>query len=261
MALVAQISLLRCATTLRSLFTSVSGSCPQDDDDQGFKIRGRPLRFYEDGRVLFEQGVIEDNIDHCIFATGFQMHFPFFHDDIIRTGEVPLHPTLPSDLYNSRHHLFPLAKFLFPLQSRYPVTSVAFMSLLIKVVPFPLAEAQARAVVRAFADPASLDPKQETDSVLSRSHALVAAGASPPLELARAWFRFIGTEQWDYRDELFAYAAESGDCPATKVSDWEKEIYANKNLLRAAWVDLEKRGESQKWVDGVGEKGVQEWVE
>jgi len=243
----------------RTVVHSVSGSVPRDD--QYFKLRGKPLHFFDDGRVLFEQGIVEENIDHCILATGFQMDFPFFNDDTIRIGDAPLHPLLPPDLYNSRCHVFPLAKYLFPLQSHYPVTSVAFMSLLFRVAPFPIAEAQARAVVWAFADPASLDLKREADSVFSKSHALIAAGASSPLQLAKAWFRLSLAEQWDYRDELFAYAAESGDCPATKVTPWEKEFYANKNVLRTAWVELERKNESQRWVEGIGEGGVQEWVE
>ena len=243
----------------RTVIHSVSGSVSRDD--QYFKLRGKPLHFYEHGRVLFEQGIVEENIDHCILATGYKMDFPFFDDDTIRIGDVPSHPPLPPDLYNSRHHVFPLAKYLFPLQSHYPVSSVAFMTLLFRVSPFPIAEAQARAVVRAFADPASLDLKQEADNVLSRSHALVAAGASPPLQLAKAWFRLSEAEQWEYRDELSTYAAESGDCPATKVTLWEKEFYANRDILRTAWVDLERKNESQRWLEGIGEGGVQEWVE
>lgn len=243
----------------RTVVHSVSGSISRDD---GYlKLRGEPLHFYDDGRVLFEQGNVEEKIDHCILATGFQMDFPFFDGETIKIGDVPLHPTLPPDLYNSRRHVFPLAKYLFPLQSHYPVSSVAFMTLLFRVAPLPIAEAQARAVVRAFADPASLDLKQEASNVLSRSRALAAAGSSTSLQLAKTWFRLSEAEQWDYRDELFAYAAESGDCPATKVTTWEKEMYANKDILRAAWVDLEKENESQGWVEGVGQGGVQEWVE
>ena len=242
----------------RTVIHSVSESVSQDD--QCFKQRGKPLQFYDDGRVLFEQGIVEEHIDHCILATGFQMDFPFFNGDMVKIGDVPLHPTIPSDLYNSRCHVFPLAKYLFPLQSHYPVSSVAFMTLLFRVAPLPIAEAQARAIVRVFADPASLDLKREVGNILSRSRALVAAGASPPVRLAKAWFRLSEEEQWDYRDELCAYAAESGDCPATKVTAWEKEIYANRDVLRAAWVELEKKNASQRWVEGIGEGGVQEWV-
>ncbi|KAN0077216.1 hypothetical protein V8E55_011071 [Tylopilus felleus] len=243
----------------RTVIHSVSGSIPRDEEC--YKLRGQPLQFYDDGQVLFEQGIIEENIDHCILATGFQMDFPFFDDTTIRIGNVPLPSPLPPDLHNSRRHVYPLAKYLFPIQSHFPVSSVAFMTLLYRLSPLPIAEAQARAIVRAFADPASLDLKQEADIVLSRSHTLVAAGASSPLQLAKAWFRFSDAEQWSYRDGLFAYAAEAGDCPATKVTDWEKEFWENRDALRAAWVDLETKNESQKWVEGIGEGGVQEWVE
>ncbi|KAG6376219.1 hypothetical protein JVT61DRAFT_2194 [Boletus reticuloceps] len=229
---------------VRTVIHSVSGSVSRDDGH--FKQRGRPLRFYDDGRVLFEQGIIEENIDHCILATGFQRTSPFSMTTRLESAMFPfIHPSHP----------------ISTIPSHYPVCSVAFMTLLYKVVPFPIAEAQARAIVRAFADPASLDLEQEADRVLSRSRALIAAGASSPVQLAKAWFRFRQAEQWDYRDELFAYAAESGDCPATKVAAWEKEMYANKNVLRTAWVELEKENESQRWVEGIGEGGIQEWVE
>ena len=243
----------------RTVIHSVTGSISRDEGD--LKHRGKPLHFYDDGQVLFEQGIVEENIDHCILATGFEMDFPFFDEDTIRIGDVPSHTCLPPDLYNSRHHVYPIAKYLFPLQSHYPVTSVAFMTLLFKVAPFPVAEAQARAMVRAFADSTSLDLEQEANNILSRSRALAAAGASTSLQLAKVWFRLQEEEQWEYRDELFAYAAQSGECPATEVTPWEKEMYANKNILRAAWVDLEKKNESQGWVEGVGKGGVQEWVE
>ncbi|KIL00908.1 hypothetical protein PAXRUDRAFT_821104 [Paxillus rubicundulus Ve08.2h10] len=246
-------------THARTVIHSVTGGVSQGDEH--FKTRGTPLHFHDDGRVLFEGDVVEEGVDQCILATGFQMDFPFFNDDVIKTGEVPPHPPLPPDLYNSRYHIFPLAKYLFPLQRHYPASSVAFMTLLFRVAPFPVAEAQARAIIRAFADPSSLDLEQEGEAVLSRSQKLASEGASAPLQMSKSWLRLDEAEQWAYRDELFAYAAESGDCPSFKVRDWEKEMYAAKDLLREAWVDLEKKGGSREWVDGVGENGVQEWVD
>lgn len=237
---------------------SVTGGL--DEGDEHFKRRGRPLQFYEDGHVLFEGNITED-VDYCILATGFKMDFPFFRDDVIQTGEVPQHPPLPSDLYNSTYHVFPLVKFLFPLQARYPPHSVAFMTLLFRVAPLPLAEAQAQAIIRAFADPSSLDYEAESKAVLSRSQKLVGDGASTPLQLAKIWFRFTEDEQWGYRDELYAYGSESGECFPTKVTDWEKETYHEKDILREAWRELERRGEAHEWVDGVGKNGSEEWVE
>ncbi|KAH7889624.1 hypothetical protein F5I97DRAFT_1845845 [Phlebopus sp. FC_14] len=243
----------------RTVIHSVPDAIPGGVDT--FMTRGRPLQFYEDGRVSFEDGFMEEGVDRCILATGFQFSFPFFGEDVMRKGEVPPHPPLPSDLFNSTYHVFPIAKYLFPFQSRYPVNSLAFMTVLIRVVPFPLAEAQAYAIVQAFTDPLSLNRVQEEKALMSRSQMLMEKGASSPLELAKGWFRFVDDEQWDYRDDLFSFAAESGKCRAIKVAKWEKEMYHEKDVLRAAWRDLETRGEAGRWVEGVGAKGPWEWVD
>ncbi|KAI6028473.1 hypothetical protein F5J12DRAFT_381664 [Pisolithus orientalis] len=251
------------AAEMRSYATvvvhSVSGALVEGDAH--FKRVGRALRFYDDGRVLFEGDIVEEEIDYCILATGYKFDFPFFASDVIRTEQVPSHSPLPPDLYNSTHHVFPLAMFIFPLQSHYPASSLAFMGLPFKVVPMPLMEAQACAIVRVISDPSSLNKQREAEKVTARSQLLARWGASTLSEQAKIWLRFQGTEQWDYRDDLFAFAAQSGDCPAVKVRPWEKSMYSVKKVLRDAWRDLESRGEAHKWVEGVGENSVEEWVE
>ncbi|KAL4067704.1 hypothetical protein V8B97DRAFT_1866203 [Scleroderma yunnanense] len=238
---------------------SASGAVPADD--KYFKRVGKTLRFYDDGRVLFEGDVMEENVDYCVLATGFQLDFPFFGPDVIRTGPIPSHPPLPPDLYNSSYCVFPLAKFLFPLQNHYPTSSLAFMTLPFTIVPMPLAEAQAYGIVRVFADPCSLNHQQEADRVCARSKRLAEEGASTPSELEKRWLVFRGTEQWDYRDEISAFAAESGDGPAFKVPEWIKKMYVQKHTLRDAWRELERRNEALEWVDGVGKRGDEDWID
>ncbi|KAI6166939.1 hypothetical protein EDD17DRAFT_1469324 [Pisolithus thermaeus] len=245
-----------CATTVIHSYTGATS-----EGDEHFKRVGRALRFYDDGRVLFEGDVVEDEIDYCILATGYKFDFPFFDSDVIRTEQVPSHSTLPSDLYNSTYHVFPLAKFIFPLQSHYPASTLAFMGLPFKVVPMPLVEAQAYTIVRVFSDPSSLNEQEEAQKVIARSQLLARQGASTSTEQAKIWLRFEGIEQWDYRDNLFAFAAQSGDCPAVKVRRWERTMYLGKKVLRDAWRDLESRGKAHEWVEGVGENGIEEWVE
>lgn len=245
-----------CATTVIHSYTGATS-----EGDAHFKRVGRALRFHDDGRVLFEGNIVEDEIDHCILATGYKFDFPFFDSDVIRTEQVPSHSTLPPDLYNSTFHVFPLAKFIFPLQSHYPASALAFVGLPSKVVPMPLVEAQVYTIVRVFSDPSSLNEQEEAQKVIARSQLLARRGASSLSEQAKIWFRFEGMEQWDYRDDLFAFAAQSGDCPAVKVRGWEKTMYLEKNILRDAWRDLESRGEAHEWVGGVGENGVEEWVD
>ncbi|KAL4067702.1 hypothetical protein V8B97DRAFT_1427837 [Scleroderma yunnanense] len=248
------------ASHATTVIHSASGAVPAGDEH--FKRVGKTLHLYDDGRVLFEGGMVEDNVDYCILATGFQLHFPFFGSDFIcARPPIPTNPSFHPKLYYPRNHVFPLAKFLFPLQSHCPTSSLAFMVLPVKVAPLPLAEAQAYAIVRVFADPCSLNHQEETDRACERWKKLAEEGASTPDELLERWFTFVGTERWDYLDELSAFAAESGDGPGLKVREWEKTMYSELLVLKEAWRELERRNEAHEWVDGVGKHDVEEWVD
>ncbi|KAG1770372.1 hypothetical protein EV702DRAFT_1181606 [Suillus placidus] len=233
-------------------------------NDAGNLIRrGRPIEFKASGRVVFDDGMTEDNIDHCILATGFHMHFPFLEGASMINNNVPsdFPPLLPGELFNSTYHVFPLAKHLFPLRAQYPISSIAFMGLIIRVAPFPLMEAQAHAIVRAFSDPSSLDPIAEAVDIITRADKIRRTGASTPLDIAKAWFRFDREDQWNYRDALYQFAQGMGSgTPLIKVTEWEKELYDLKVELRSRWEDLEKSGDSSEWLRDVGKNGVQDWV-
>lgn len=226
--------------------------------------RGRLAELKANGQVVFDDGTTENNIDYCILATGFHMHFPFLEKASMIYNKIPPDfPPLPSgELFNSTYHVFPLAKYLFPLQAQYPISSIAFMGLIIRVAPFPLMEAQAYTIVRAFSDPSSLDPIAETVDILNHADKIRRTGASTPLNIAKAWFRFDREDQWNYRDALYQFAqgSESGT-PLIKVTKWEKELYDLKTELRSGWEDLEKSGDSREWLRDVGKNGVQDWVE
>ncbi|KAG1754400.1 hypothetical protein EDB19DRAFT_1892407 [Suillus lakei] len=225
--------------------------------------RGRPIELKANGQVVFDDGTTEDNIDHCILATGFHMHFPFLEGaSMINKNIPPDSPPLPvGELFNSTYHVFPLAKHLFPLQTQYPISSIAFMGLIVRVAPFPLMEAQAHTIVRAFADPASLDPIAEAVDIITRADKIRRAGASTPLDIAKAWFRFDRDDQWNYRDELYQFAQGIGsETPLIKVTEWEKELYDLKVELKSGWEDLEKSENSREWLKDVGRNGVQDWV-
>ncbi|KAG1826929.1 uncharacterized protein BJ212DRAFT_1583612 [Suillus subaureus] len=225
--------------------------------------RGRLIEFKANGQVVFDDGTTEDNIDHCILATGFHMHFPFLEGASMINQNIPpdFPPLPPGELFNSTYHVFPLAKHLFPLQARYPISSIAFMGLVIRVAPFPLMEAQAYAIVRAFSDPSSLNPIAETVDIITRTDKLRHAGASRPLDIAKAWFRFDREDQWNYRDALYQFAQGMGSgTPLIKVTEWEKELYDLKTEVRSGWEDLEKSGDSSEWLRDVGKNGVQDWV-
>ncbi|KAJ7728409.1 hypothetical protein DFH07DRAFT_222179 [Mycena maculata] len=230
-----------CTTLIRSISGAV-----RDDSSEHFKIRGRTTRFGENGQVFFEDGSVE-TVDYCILATGYQVSFAFFSEPLLRASLPPPCPPLPDTLYNSTWHIFPLARHIFPLQAVFPPTSLVFIGLPVRVAPLPIMEAQAAAILYAFAHPASLDVVAESRAVLARYAAL---DGNP-----RAWSVFQEDEQFDYRDELYAFAGED-----VRVPRWLRDMYKAKALLRSFWVELERRGEADDWVRGVGEGGPEEWV-
>lgn len=74
--------------------------------------------------------------------------------------------------------------------------------------------------------------------------------------ISKVWHKFGDTEQYDYRDHLCAMIGDP-----TRAPDWHREMYMQKGLLRRTWVALERSGEADEWVRGVGEGGDQEWAD
>lgn len=245
-------------TVSRTVIHSVTGGMKEDYD--GLKIRGRVVEFKDDGQIVFEHGIIESGISHCILATGYEQSFPFLHSKDLRLDIPPPIPPLPDTIFNSKYHIFPLARHIFPLQNKWPPSSLAFMGLLMRVAPFPLVEIQARAIIKVFEDPSSLDTTQEAVDIVTRYEELRALHGDDALQIARHWHKLEEQEQWDYRDELSKFA-ETKNFPRVVVADWEKEMYNKKNRLRDIWRELEVSGEADDWVKGVGEGGLQEWVD
>lgn len=241
------------------------------EDIGNLKRRGRVAQFKDDGEVIFEDGTTESGVTHCILATGYELSFPFLEGDLVHPQPPPPAPPLPAEIYNSTYSAFPLAKHIFPLQNTFPPSSLVFLGLLIKVVPFPLMEAQARAVLHVFANPTALNPLQEAVDIMARYEDLRREFDDDQLSIQKSWHRFKPLEQFDYRDELHQFigsdlsAVWAGQdpplSPYAKVPEWEKEFYLKKDILRKVWVIFEENGEADKWVHGVGEGGMHEWVD
>ncbi|KAJ3814374.1 hypothetical protein EV368DRAFT_84611 [Lentinula lateritia] len=248
-----------------TIIHSVRGSSSEDLGN--IKRRGSVVEFKNNGAVLFEDGTIELDITFCIIATGYETAFPFLADpNIIRNTLPPPIPPIPKSLYNSSFHVFPLAKHIFPLSYQHP--TIAFLGLLIRVAPFPLLEAQARATVRVFANPSTLDFTREAVDIMARYASLSSVLRSEdPLRIAQSWHQFEDHEQFDYRDDLYEFAdastqeGTSGIEGRIVVPEWEKKMYDAKGVLRQFWVSLEKKGLAEEWVRGVGRNGLHEWVE
>ncbi|THU93409.1 FAD/NAD(P)-binding domain-containing protein [Dendrothele bispora CBS 962.96] len=273
---------------------SITGGGGSQDSNR-VQMRDRVVEFRGDDEVLFGDGTIEKGVDFVILATGYQYTFPFFKNSgIFKNGIPPAVPPIPGDLWDSTYNVFPLAKHLFPLSitastgslvSSSPDPSLAFLCLLVRVAPFPVLEAQARAVVHVFGNPHTLDSTREAVDVVSRYEELrirvsTATGSIKDEEherrmIAHIWHKFEGHQQFDYRDELYAFAdasqypnsgpdAVEGISGRVLVEPWEKVMCDETAILRRFWVELEKRGEAESWLKGVGEsggdEGRREWV-
>lgn len=251
------------ATIIHSISGGASTSNPSDSAT--LRVRWRATEYRADGSVVFEDGTVELQVDHCILATGYTLSFPFL-SSVLSASRPPRAPPLPSDLHDSGYHLFPLTRHLWPLAPRdVPAHTLVFLGLPVRVAPFPLLEAQARAVVRAFAQPSVLNLTQEAVRVMERVEKLRTEVGNDEKALAHAWHRFTGEEQFDYRDELNEWALGpqegKGEEEGGKVPMWVKEAYAKKEVLRVQWRELEREGVAEQWVKGVGKGGVQEWIE
>ncbi|KAG7448696.1 FAD/NAD(P)-binding domain-containing protein [Guyanagaster necrorhizus] len=205
-----------------------------------FRKRGA-ITHFGDG-ITFVDGTIERNVDHCILATGYQMCCPFFSPATLQNESPPL---LPSNLYNSSYHLFPLGKHIFPLRGDFLHTSLAFTGLILRGTPFSLFEAQAYAIVRVFRDPKSLDEDKEMAELLERQLMVPA----------KDWHRPTEAEAFDYRDGLYEFGGMS-----MRVEPWEKRMWEYKVELRREWMKLVRSGEAFSSVQGIGQNGSHEWV-
>ncbi|KAF7316424.1 hypothetical protein MIND_00161300 [Mycena indigotica] len=233
-----------CITLIRS-YTGAP-----NEEHGNVKTRGRTVKLGEAGRVEFADGTVETDVDYCILATGYKVDIPFLQ---LATGIPPACPPLPSVLYNSSYHLFPLARHLFPIQTEFPPSTLAFMGLPVRVAPLPVMEAQAAAIIKVFAEPSSLDIDAESQMILKRYQTLDTACNGDHTAVARLWSIFDEDQQFKYQDELFRFAGSSNTVP-----QWRKDMYSAKALLRAFWVELERRGEAEEWVRDV--EGMDAWV-
>ena len=234
-----------------------------------FQYRGLVAEFLaigEDGRgkVRYDDGTV-DEIDSCILTTGYKMTLPFLPTSLLETSLPPTPiPPIPKDkLYNSTYHIFPLLKYLFPATDKYPPTSLAFPGLLHLVSPFPLVEAQAHAMVKLWTSPELLDVDSEVDAVISRYGMLGDRYEGNELQVAKRYFSFDLPEQFQYRDGLYtlAYGDDEEKLKKYLSPSWHKTMVWHTPLLMAEWEEMEKSGEAEDFVKGVGEVSSDEWEE
>ncbi|EKM58158.1 uncharacterized protein PHACADRAFT_252244, partial [Phanerochaete carnosa HHB-10118-sp] len=223
----------------KTLVHSFPEATREDREDGTLKLRGRIAEFLDphEGRVRFEDGTEETGIDYSILATGYEHSLPFLPPHLLELALPPPIPPIPEKLYNSKFHIFPLAKQIFPLVTSFPLSRLAFLALPYRIIPFIFAEIQTRAALRAFTDPSSLDPAREAVDIVSRYEELRAQFGDNELAIARAWHK-MEAEQFPYLDTLLQFVAGEHGNPAWKLPDWVLEIWHRKDTLRAQWKEL-----------------------
>lgn len=232
-----------------------NGALAYPDDAENYKKLPRVKQYRDDGSVLLADGSTQSDIDMIILATGYEVSFPFLSQ--IKSGIPSLPPPLPSELYNSTYHVFPLAYELFPLQGNFPPTSIAFTGLQYRVAPFPLFEVQAGAIARVLENPESLDTFSCAVDIVTRAHKLIREERTDnPLLIAKRWSRYATLEPFEYRAQLYAFVGENWTVP-----DWELECWKNKHVIHREWRAIEESGEAEEWLKGAGTNGLEDWIE
>ncbi|KIP07364.1 hypothetical protein PHLGIDRAFT_89576, partial [Phlebiopsis gigantea 11061_1 CR5-6] len=225
-----------CKTLIHSFPEATTGT---DTNGGALKLRPRIVEFLDpaEGTVRFEDGTTETGINHCILATGYEHSLPFLPPHLLAHSLPPPFPPLPATLYNSKFHLFPLAKQMFPLTAAFPPSRLCILALPYRIIPLPFAEVQARAALKAFADPQALDPAAEAAAIVARHEELRAQVGDNEVSIARLWHK-MEHEQFAYRDGLHRFVGGEYANEEWKVPDWVLEAWEEKVTLRAEWKDL-----------------------
>lgn len=217
----------------------------------------------EAGEMTLKEGRQLSTVDHVVLATGYRISCPFFVEPVMKDGYPPLQTAKEGNdawLYNSGHHIYPLARHLFPVSPHLPLGSLFFFGLPRPIVPLPLMEAQCLLVASILSGMITLDMNEERKAVYERTVQLLGMFGGDWRQAAVEWHKLGQDLQFDYRVSLIALAGLE-DQAEQQVPSWQRRIYAKKRELRAAWKALERRGEDERTVEGVGEGGEREWVE
>ncbi|KAF5314579.1 hypothetical protein D9611_007058 [Ephemerocybe angulata] len=242
---------------------------------------GEPLQ----GTVTFEpphhpegaEGETISGISHVYLATGYDYDYPFLQPPILSDAFPPPLPLPPAPhqthpLYNCGFSVSWLARHMWPLHlplersqleaidagvTTYPPTSLAFLGLLSRVSPLPLVEVQAQAVLAAFSDPPLLDQVKETLAVEQRYKELRGSFGENSEDAVnekvyKAWHKFEPMQQFDYREQLNSDFIARSTSASPIIPEWHREMYKQVGLLRQTWRALERSGEAEAFVRGVG---------
>jgi len=144
------------------------------------------VRLGPDSTVHFQKGpscsTVVSHVDRIIFCTGYEYDFPF-----LTQNENNIITCVPGE-----QRVFPLYKQLW--HARYP--NIAFLGLPLTILPFPLFELQAEAIVsQLLCTGVPLPPYKER---LRMAEADTLSGGHKEISKRSKDTHYLGDNQWDY---------------------------------------------------------------
>ncbi|GAA5839962.1 hypothetical protein JCM5353_006687 [Sporobolomyces roseus] len=200
-----------------------------------------PIRKVEDKTITFQDGSSLDNVDTIIYATGYYFSFPFLHSTdapwsshpVVRPPPTPDSSgdsTSPVDGGLRLHNLDD--RFLFYL----PDPSAVFLCLPYLVIPFPLAQLQARLASLHFADSPQLPSPLEFVAGVSEdepeTRSSVVLGHPRQYDLMDRMMRESGDDASDDQEEDGDLV--EADNKYGKTSQAERDLRGGAKALRRA---------------------------
>ena len=152
----------------------------------------------QNGSVEFEDGTVVENVDSIVYCIGYEYDFPFLD---------------PKDANFSvdENYVNPLYEHLFVPENR---SSLSFVGLCWKVVPFPQFELQAKWIAKLLSGDLKLPPTKEM-----LKHVENFENDRKSQNIPKRHWHCLGAEQFAYNDRIAEYAKE------TKLKEWRREMY------------------------------------
>ncbi|ORY99924.1 hypothetical protein BCR43DRAFT_484553 [Syncephalastrum racemosum] len=178
---------------------------------EGVQIYPEIEKIRSPNTVVFEDGQKVENVDVIVFGTGYLYSFPFLDPsmDVIQDGQKARH--LRSKMFYR------------------PRPTLAFLGLPIRIVPFPLMQAQSILLARLYS--------QRVPYIGEIGKKNLAPDA--PDDNKRSTMVFNADFEFTYVDHLNKWAnmTPRGKCPATEpLPDWWKEQRKNSLALRKTYL-------------------------
>jgi len=185
----------------------------------------------EDRAVKFADGSIEKDVDHVVFCTGYFYSFPY----------LDLRPPLIGD----GTHVQNLYQHLFYQQN----ATLALPALQQRIIPFPMAEAQAAVIARVWSGRLTLPSQAEMKAWEEEVESATGGG--------RAFHILKFPQDADYINTMydFAMSADDGKIKGKTPPRWDARLYWLRENIPLIKKAFQERGEGRHEIRTIEELG------